>query len=132
MAQTNKYHATIGAEGANEILRGKIPSPLIQQMGGNKGDMIEFEVTGKMITGGRVIRGRDADRIRANRAAAPVGKQNTSKTVKKVAPAKKAQPKVTAKVAKAPVRKTSVAYDTKKVVKKAGSPVKKIVIKGRK
>jgi len=61
---TVKFHATINEEGASNTKRGKIPSGLINALGGKKGDMIEFEVTGKVMTGGRIIRGREAEAAR--------------------------------------------------------------------
>ena len=55
-----KFHATINAEGPSATLRGKIPSGLINALGGAQGDMIEFEVeqNGKHTTliGGRIVR----------------------------------------------------------------------------
>lgn len=89
----NKFTATLNREGSTGSVRGKIPATLVSAMGGDDGDVIEFEVNGKTLVGGRIIRGKEAQKLRA------AGRQTfTSPAAKPV----KAQPKVSAK---APAKK---------------------------
>ena len=133
MATMQKFSCAINEEGPSRVKRAKVPSGLINLLGGEKGDQLEFEVTGKMITGGRILRGRAAEAARnvVHSQSRPV----TSKApaVKSKAPAVKS--KVPAPKGKIPTpkgkipapaqptgRKTAVKYETPKIPAKAGSP----------
>lgn len=154
----NTFHAAINEEGPSRVLRGKIPAGLLKQMGASKGDYLELEVSGKFLTGGRIVRGKEADKIRSTGAnlnqsrnvgstaakskkvSAPTKKvatgtkkttsSQTEKTVKRptravksaksVKKVKSGQNSSGKKVAKSSARKTSVAYETPRKVKKVG------------
>lgn len=117
MAQEKTFSFSVREEGPSKTIRGKIPSGVLTQIGAKDGDIVELTTTGKFITGGRVLRGRDAQAARESR-------YTQSRTVEK----KKAtppEPKV-----KAPVRKSAPPAKTvapKPVAKKpVAVPVKKI------
>lgn len=139
MPKTNKFTATLNEEGSTGSTRGKIPATMINQMGGADGDVIEFEVQGKYIVGGRIIKGKEAQKLRSTRqmfsggSAKPKAKaEKPAKKAKKgkkqvqlatkAKPAKKAKKQVKSKAqgnGKVSKRKTSVQYSksTKKAKK---------------
>lgn len=128
------FTANLSKEGSTGSTRGKIPATLISAMGGEDGDVMEFQVNGKTLVGGRIIRGKEAQRLRASRqnfgqaapsaprkkvapkitVAAPKPKANggSAKKVVVTAPVRKTQAKAPVKVAppaaKSSNRKTSV------------------------
>lgn len=63
--ETRTFHATVNEESIHKVKRAKLPSGLIVMLGANKGDVIEFEVTGRQITGGRVLTGKAATEAKA-------------------------------------------------------------------
>lgn len=136
------FTATLHGEGPTKsTVRGKIPTGLVRLLGGDIGDVIEFEVTGKIITGGRLLKGdtKKADEAKANAYSQSRGndipKRQTSAPVKKLkkptvekAGKIKDRPKRPIKKLKKPV--ASVAKTVaKKVVKKPAKPQKPVVKK---
>lgn len=115
MSTPKLFSASINEEGASNVKRGKIPSGLINAMGGQKGDMLQFEVTGKFITGGRILKGKAADEARAqvfqqSRTATPAKPkaQATAKTpakpTKPTKPAAQVKPQRPSAPAKTPAK----------------------------
>lgn len=140
MPKIETYTANLSREGSTGSVRGKIPATLISAMGGDDGDVFEFQVNGKTLVGGRIITGKEARSLRAQGrqnfgSAAPVAKAQPVKAPVK-APAKangkvvgkvalpvakgKAVSKPSAKPAKANKNKTSVAIKSGKGQGKAG------------
>lgn len=119
---TKTFSATINEEGASAVKRGKIPSGLINALGGEKGNMIQFEVTGKFITGGRILRGREAEAARKS-----VFQQSRLKPASK--PKAPAPAPVAAKPAK-PTRPVAVKpVAVKPVAAKPVKPTKPVAVK---
>jgi hypothetical protein len=114
MAKIESFTANLSREGSTGSVRGKIPATLISAMGGDDGDVIEFQINGKTLVGGRIISGKEARAIRSE------GRHNFGQvpSVAAKAPAKaKAVPK---KVAVAKPSGRVVAKPTlQKAVKKA-------------
>lgn len=130
MAKIETFTANLTREGSTGSVRGKVPATLISAMGGNDGDVIEFQLNGKTLVGGRIITGKEARGLRSqgrknfgSSAPAPVAKAKavaapaskakaTGKAVAKKAPvavAKKATAKAAPVAAKSSKNKTSVA-----------------------
>ena len=128
MSEPKLFRAAINEEGPSKTKRGKIPAGLINMLGGEKGDFLELEVSGKFITGGRIVRGKEAQKIwdsGENLTQSRVAKPSKSKAAKAVA--KKAVPekKVVKKTAR-PTKKATPVKKTKPVAPKApAKPVKK-------
>jgi hypothetical protein len=116
-----RHYATVSEEGQTGIIRGKFPTNLVRVLKANSGDVIMIETQGKTIVGGHVLSGKEADRVRRERAAetparrtpADKPKKTQGKTKTKVAP--KSKVKQTSAPAKTKVkgnkRKTRVDYD---------------------
>jgi antitoxin component of MazEF toxin-antitoxin module len=78
------FTASLSVEKSGSI-RGKIPAQLVTALGASSGDVLEFQVNGKVLVGGRVLKGKDADKARQSR---PVfGRERTGTAVKKPAKA---------------------------------------------
>lgn len=140
-----KFTSNLTMEGSTGSVRGKVPASLIRAMGGGHGDVIEFEVNGKHLVGGRIISGKEAQRIRsvrqdfgraeaAPRAAVPAKSKAVAKSNGKGQKAKSQSlgkfvlappvPKAKSKVAKPSKQKTKVLM--KPVAKKAQKGAKKM------
>jgi len=129
-----KYYATVSQEGETGPIRGKIPTGLVRDLRADSGDMIEFEVQGRMIVGGKVLTEKEANRVRNDRASeVTVVKKTATKAKAKVkastAPAKtkskvveKTKTKTKAKTAPAKTkgnkRKTRVDYEEPAAVRR--------------
>lgn len=107
---TKTFVCTINTEGPNDIKRAKVPTGLINQMGGEKGDGIEFTVTGKTLTGARIVRAgkkmEEAKKLSDNQGArgANFAKAAQPKAQVKPQPAGKVAPKVKPQVKPAPAQ----------------------------
>lgn len=118
MAAIEKFRATVSQE-ASGVVRGKIPAGLTKALRAEDGSVIEFEVQGRLIIGGKVLNSKEAARYKSERAAAPVPSKKTAaavKTVKKkTAPVEEPAPKTKSKkkviAQKASKRKTKVEYE---------------------
>lgn len=123
-----KFHASISEEPSTGSVRGKIPSKLVQALGAEANDVIEFTVKGDIITRGRVLSSKEAREYKNSIGRGGATKKKT--TAKKSTKAKKAKKKG---------RKTEVEYDAPKKAKKkakkttrALKPIKKKGKKGKK
>lgn len=114
MAAIEKFHATVSEE-ASGVIRGKIPAGLTKALRAESGSVIEFEVQGRLIIGGKVLNSKEAARYKAERAPAPAPKPKAVAAKKKKAPVEAPAPKAkTKKKAIAPKsnkRKTEVEYE---------------------
>lgn len=120
MPKIETYTANLSREGSTGSVRGKIPATLISAMGGDDGDVFEFQVNGKTLVGGRIITGKEARDLRKQ------GRQNFGPVVaSKPAAVKPAVPKVSAKSAKRPVVKQTPVARVKKPAVKVQTPAVK-------
>lgn len=126
MAKIETFTANLTKEGSTGSVRGKVPATLISAMGGGDGDVIEFQLNGKTLVGGRIITGKEARSLRSQgrqnfgsaapvakktAVAAPKAKANGRAVAKPVvaAPKAKAKAKVAPVAVKPSKNKTSVA-----------------------
>lgn len=91
--KVQKFTATLNKEGSTGSIRGKIPASLVNALGGQDGDVMEFETNGRTIVGGRIITGKEAKALRS------AGRTTFASAVQ--APAKAKSPKVKQAVKKA-------------------------------
>lgn len=104
-----KFHTPIKQEGQAGAIRGKISAGMAAQMNAGDGDVIEWTVTGKTVTGARVLRGKEATKYLASSVRSAPQPKAKPKTA--AAPAKKLKAKV---VEEAPAKKLKKPLKTNK------------------
>ena len=104
---TSVFSAAINEEGASRTKRGKIPSGLIEAIGGQQGDRIKFEVQGRRIIGGAVVKSGTREFNELAEASHVQSRATSTAGETKAAVAPKVPAKAAAKVpAKVPATKT--------------------------
>lgn len=151
MAKKTTVLVPIKREGENGSVRAKIPAGLIKQLGGDDGDVIQFELHRDTLVGASILTGKEAKQaLKEREAELKEAAKSKKPAAKKVAtPTKSAKPakskgkseKVSKKVKgeapkiskgkkekpgkKGSNRKTSVAYESAKPKKKLSLKKKK-------